>query len=185
MNRTPTTILSELLVLNAQRGDAESLSELVEFWTPRLRARAHRLTRDHEGGDEVLQESWVGIARGLRRLRDPALFGAWAMRIVHHKSADWIRARARDRAMDPLHDEQTIGESAPTEIDRAQTIRTAIGQLDPKLRDVVYLFYMDHCTIEQIAAVLEIPVGTAKTRLMRAKKQLRLILEHSLERSTP
>jgi RNA polymerase sigma factor (sigma-70 family) len=185
MNRTPTTILSELLVLNAQRGDEESLSELVEFWTPRLRARAHRLTRDHEGAGEVLQESWVGIARGLRRLRDPALFGAWAMRIVHHKSADWIRARARDRAMDPLHDEGTIGESPSTEIDRAQTIRTAIGQLDRNLRDVVYLFYMDNCTLKQVSVVLDIPIGTAKSRLARARDQLRPILEQTLERSTP
>jgi len=68
--------------------------------------------------------------------------------------------------------------------DDDQAIRDAIGHLDPLLREVVYLFYMDNCSLEQIAGVLSIPVGTAKTRLKRARTKLKPILEQLLERNT-
>jgi len=183
MTRTPTAILSELLVLNAQGGDTDSLARLVELWTPRLRSRAYRLTREHEASSEVLQESWVAIARGLRSLRDPALFGAWAMRIVHHKASDWIKARTKQRTHEARLREIATQPEQEKEEDHSRMIREAIGQLDRRLRDVVYLFYMDNCSLEQIAVVLDIPAGTAKTRLSRARNQLRPILEKTLERT--
>lgn len=183
MTRTPNTILSELLVLQAQGGSDEALTELVEIWTPRLRSRAIRLTRDGDGSSEVLQETWIGIARGLRSLRDPAMFGAWAMRIVHHKASDWIKVRTKQRALEENLRDNAAQSEPTTEEDHSHVIREAIGHLDRKLRDVVYLFYMDNCSIEQIATVLDIPVGTAKTRLMRARNQLKPILEKKLERT--
>lgn len=180
MSRSQITILSEYLVLDAQSGNQESLSRLVEMWTPKLKIRAYRLTGDHDGTHEVLQESWIGIAKGLRSLRDPSRFGGWAYRIVQHKAADWIQQRSKDRTLN-AHLQSTATPHTPEPIDdHAHTIRTAIGHLDPKHREVVYLFYMDHCTIEQTAAVLRIPVGTAKTRLVQA----RVILRSQLERST-
>lgn len=184
MTRTPTTILSEYLVLDAQSGNADALAQLVEMWTPQLTHRAYRLTGDHEGTREVLQESWIGIAKGLRSLRDPSHFGGWSHRIVQHKAADWIQQRTKDRSLNArLHESPPVATEATD--DHAQAIRTAIGHLEPKLREVVYLFYMDNCTLKQIAAVLRIPVGTAKTRLMTARSKLKPILEHTLERSTP
>lgn len=177
MARTPSTILSEYLVLDAQNGNKEALSQLVDLWTPRLTRRAYRLTGDHEGTREVLQESWVGIARGLRSLRDPAHFGGWSCRIVQHKAADWIQQRTNDRSLNARL-RNTAGNQPSPEPDENQAleIRAAIGHLDPKLREVVYLFYMDHCTLDQIAVALGIPLGTAKTRLTMARTQLKSIL---------
>ncbi len=183
MTRTQSTILSEYLVLDAQSGSKEALSQLVEMWTPRLTHRAYRLTGDHDGAREVLQESWIGIAKGLRSLRDPSHFGGWSHRIVQHKAADWIQQQAKDRSLNARLHETPRGTPEPAG-DHAQAIREAIGHLDPKLREVVYLFYMDNCTLKHIAAVLRIPVGTAKTRLLMARSQLKPILEHTLERST-
>jgi RNA polymerase sigma-70 factor (ECF subfamily) len=183
MTRTQATILSEFLVLDAQNGNKDALSQLVDLWTPRLSNRAYRLTGDHEGSREVLQESWIGIAKGLRSLRDPSRFGGWAYRIVQHKAADWIQQQSKDRSLTSRMRENPQNASAPAD-DQGQAIRTAIGHLDPKLREVVYLFYMDNCTIEQIAIVLNIPPGTAKTRLSTARSQLKPILERTLERST-
>ena len=184
MSRSQITILSEYLVLDAQSGNRDALSQLVKLWTPRLTQRAFRLTGDHDGTHEVLQESWIGIAKGLRSLRDPSKFGGWAYRIVHHKAADWIQQRTKDRAFNNRLQETPQNKPEPTD-DHAQAIRIAIGHLSPKLREVVYLFYMDNCTIEQIAIVLNIPPGTAKTRLKSARSKLKPILEQTLERSTP
>lgn len=173
-------ILSELLVLQAQSGSSEALAQLAELWTPRLRSRAYRLTQDREATTEILQESWVAIARGLRSLREPARFGPWAYRIVHNKAADWIKARSLNRSTHQQHSEETPNPTANPSVsdgsvseDSALQIRIAVSGLDPKLREIVYLFYMDQCTIEQIAIVLKLPIGTVKTRLTRARKQLK------------
>jgi len=184
MTRTQTAILSEFLVLDAQNGNKDAPAQLVELWTPRLLNRAYRLTGDQEGTREVLQESWIGIAKGLRSLRDPSRFGGWAYRIVQHKAADWIQQRTQDRSLNTRLQDNPRTNPEPNN-DHAHAIRSAIAFLDPNLREVVYLFYMDFCTIEQIAIVLNIPPGTAKTRLSTARSQLKPILEHTLERSTP
>ena len=183
-HRQPVEILSELLVLQAQGGDREALAELVDLWSPRLNSRAYGLTRDSEGAREIAQEAWIGIARGLCSLKAPANFGAWSMRIVHHKAADWIKARTKDRTMRSQLRDSTSPQSPDPAPDDDQAIRDAIGHLDPLLREVVYLFYMDNCSLEQIAGVLSIPVGTAKTRLKRARTKLKPILEQLLERNT-
>ncbi len=182
MNRSQSAILTELLVLQAQSGSRRAMNQLVELWTPKLARRAYRLTQDHEGVQEVIQESWIGIARGIARLRDPSRFGAWALRIVHNQSADWIRERALHRRH-TLQTKEHASKSNQTDhpsTEETELIRIAVSTLDPKLREVVYLFYMDQCTIEQIAIVLNIPQGTAKTRLARARS----ILKSQLERST-
>jgi RNA polymerase sigma factor (sigma-70 family) len=182
MNHSQPLILTELLVLQAQSGSRRAMNQLVEVWTPTLARRAYRLTQDHEGTHEVLQESWVGIARGIGRLREPSRFGPWSLRIVHNKAADWIGTRAADRKITParvadmpdVSDEQE-GESRNAE--STELIRIAVSKLDSKLREVVYLFYMDQCTIEQIAFVLKIPAGTVKTRLTKARNELKKFMD--------
>ncbi len=178
MTQSQPIILTELLVLQAQSGSEQAMGQLVELWTPPLARRAFRLTQDHEGTSEVMQESWVGIARGIGRLRDPARFGAWSFRIVHNRAADWIRARDANRrnTAGPNPALAHLPAADPEQDPSSEQIRVAVSRLDPKLREVVYLFYMDQCTIEQIAIVLGIPSGTVKTRLTRARSELKQYL---------
>ncbi|MBO6514320.1 MAG: RNA polymerase sigma factor [Phycisphaerales bacterium] len=174
--------MSEYLVLDAQHGNRESLTGLVRLWSPRMTRRARRLTGDEEGAREVVQESWVAAARGLHSLRDPSKFGGWVYRIVQNKAADWIQQQSRDRVLNRSLRDQGVAESEDgSSEDYSQDIRVAIGHLDPKLREVVYLFYMDQCTVSQIAGVLGIPVGTVKTRLSAARLQLKSQLERSTQ----
>src|SRR5688572_19363110 len=89
--------LDELLVLRCQDGDASALDELVCRWQPRLLRHAWHLTRRADAASDVTQESWLGIVRGIGRLADPAMFRAWAYRIVTHKCADWTKRRRNER----------------------------------------------------------------------------------------
>lgn len=182
MSHDPHAILSEFLVLDAQNGNRESMAKLVEMWSPRMSRRARRLTGDEEGTREVLQESWIAAAKGLRSLRDPSMFGGWVYRIIQNKAADWIQQQSRDRSLNrSLRNQRPTDSESEAREDHSQTIRIAIGHLDPKLREVVYLFYMDQCTVGQIAAVLRIPIGTVKTRLSAARLQLKSQLERSTQ----
>lgn len=170
-------ILTGYLVLRVQGGEPEALCELVNLWTDRLHARARRLIGDDAAAGDITQEAWIGIARGIRRLRDPNRFGTWAMRIVHHKCADAIRANIRNREMLRSQSRPDQDRSVPP-ADRSE-IREAICLLPPKYREVIMLFYMDDCSVETIALVLGAPVGTVKSRLRRAREQLRTTLERN------
>ena len=71
-------ITNELLVLRCQEGDVAAFEQLVERWQERLWRHAWRLTGDENAAWDALQEAWIGISRGLRRLAEPAAFPGWA-----------------------------------------------------------------------------------------------------------
>lgn len=180
MERTALQVAEELLVLRTKAGDEDSLRLLVHRWTPRLVRHSARLVRDVHLARDAVQEAWVAIAAGVRRLEDPSLFGPWAYRIVHHKSVDLIRrerrhAEAIERASasraHAAHDEPASDTGA------AEPLRRALRDMDPERRALLSLFYIDELTVGQLAVVLDVPSGTVKSRLFAARKELRQRLE--------
>lgn len=104
------------------------------------------------------------------RLRDPKRFEPWLLRILTNVCYDMLRARSRLTPLDAL------GEwPAPEGQDRE--LRQAIQSLDPSLRLVVALRYMDGYKLREIAQILDISIGTVKSRLLRAKGKLKAQLE--------
>ncbi|CAN5450396.1 hypothetical protein BH18VER1_BH18VER1_05460 [soil metagenome] len=98
MIRDAKQVLTELLVLQAQRGSERAFRELHDLWQSDLRRTALvRLDRQPDAADDVLTEVWLAIARGLPRLDDPACFPRWAFQIVQRRAADWVRRRVIDR----------------------------------------------------------------------------------------
>ena len=95
--RSRERIIDEMLVIAAQAGQVEAFDCLAARWHPRLLRHAWRLTGDPEGAHEAAQEAWMAVARGLWRLKDPACFGPWALRIVSRRCADWIKRRRHSR----------------------------------------------------------------------------------------
>jgi len=186
MTRSPNDILDEWLVLRCQDRDAEALRELVGRYQQRIWRHALYLTGQHEAAREVVQDTWLAIVRGLPRLRDPAAFRTWAYRMVTRRSADWIRRRQRDRA----HARHASGQNEPgampapparADEDELSTLRLAIRKLPAQQRSVLYLYYRDGLGVREIAAVLDIPPGTVKSRLHHARNTLRETLERKLK----
>ena len=105
MSRYSERIQDELLVLRCQEGDGAAFEDLVERWQERLWRHAWRLTGNEDAAWDVLQEAWMGIARGIRRLEDAAAFPAWAYRIVSNKCRDWIRRERRRREVHEAYSE--------------------------------------------------------------------------------
>jgi RNA polymerase sigma-70 factor, ECF subfamily len=177
--RTAEDIQDELLVMGCQDGDGESLIALVNRWQPRLLCHAMRLTREHEAVRDVVQDAWVAIVRGIRRLDDPARFAPWVYRIVTNKCADWTRQRQRQRAtLVPLAVEPAAKEaSAEDARDDVAAMRKAIGQLPHDQRAILSLFYVEELSLRNIAEVLSLPVGTVKSRLHYARNNLKEVIE--------
>jgi len=167
----------ELLVLAAQARQIEAFEHLATRWRPRMLRHALRLTGDPEGAQEAVQEAWVGIARGLGRLRDPAGFGPWVLRITTRRCADWIARRRRIRQPSEELNAAPTTVSPANVGDNLARVRTAIRGLDPERQALMAMYYLDGLSVVEIAQVLDIPAGTVKSRLHNAREQLRASLE--------
>lgn len=171
-------IVDEILVIEAQCGDRACLDLLVDRWSPRVLAAAHRLTGDHTGAEDVSQEAWGAIARGLGRLRDPAMFGPWVRGIIRRKAADWISLRKRQRRDGSLAPRQPDNEkSDASDGDELMRLRHAIRGLPPERRAVLFLLYGEGLGVAQIASLMEVPVGTVKSRLHQARGEIRGLMD--------
>lgn len=180
MSRTHQDIQDELLVLQCQDGDREALETLVVRWQPRLARLAWRLTAEREAAREIVQDSWLAIVRGLRRLDDPARFRTWAYRIVTNKCADWTRRRVVQRGVArDLRDAATSANrsSATDSVDEGDRIRGALARLPDEQRAILSLRHLDGMGVREIARVLGVPEGTVKSRLYHARNELKQALE--------
>ncbi|MHC5065267.1 MAG: RNA polymerase sigma factor [Planctomycetota bacterium] len=168
-------VLDELLVLQCQAGDGSALDELVQRWQPRLERHALRHCSDQEAARDICQEAWLAIVRGIRRLSDPALFRAWAYRIVANKSADWLRRRQREGHR-TVAEEPASSPRADAE-DSQALLQAALKSLPADRRGILELRYLEELSTAEIAHVLDIPEGTVKSRLHHARNHLREVLE--------
>lgn len=178
MNRNDR-ISDELLVLHAQEGSPEAFGLLVERWQERLWRFARRLTDDEQAAWDVSQETWSVISRRIGRLQDAAAFPAWAFQVARNKSSDWIRRRQRRRRADAGYAERVHETAQRREAVERQyaTIKEALADLSSRDRTILSLRYEEGFNTDEIAAIMEIPSGTVKSRLYYARKRLRRFLE--------
>jgi RNA polymerase sigma-70 factor (ECF subfamily) len=176
--RSRERVVDEMLVLAAQARCSEAFEQLAERWHPRLLRHARRLTGDAEGAREAVQEAWVGIARGLRGLGDPASFAPWALQITSRRCADWISKRQLSRPRS-VNLEAARGAPAPGGMgsEDIARVRDAFRRLDTDRRALLTLYYIEGLSVAEIAAALAIPAGTVKSRLAAARDRLRAALE--------
>ncbi len=170
--------LDEFLILESQSGNPRALAHLAARWHSRLLYRARAHVGDHDGAQEVAQESWLAIVKGLERLKDPARFSTWSYRIVQNKAADWIRRNQRRRQHE-VETEQEPAALTPTESARPESLslRTAIQGLPPDQQRAIELYYLEELAVLEIADLLQIAEGTVKSRLFHARRQLKQTLE--------
>ena len=170
--------LDEFLVLECQAGNTRAVAHLAARWHSRLLYRARAQVGDPEGAQEVAQEAWLAIVKGLTKLQDPARFSAWSYRIVQNKAADWIRRNQRQRQHE-VEPRQEPAARGPAEVAQPAVLalRIAIKNLPPDQKRAIELFYLEELSIRQIAMLLQIAEGTVKSRLFHARKQLKQTLE--------
>ncbi len=169
-------VYDELLATLARAGERGARERLAARWQPRLLRAARRLLRDDEMAREAVQEAWAGICRGWGALDDPAKFPAWAFGVLHRKCADRLRAEVRRRrATAPLDGPlDEIAAPAPAAPDGlAIDLGRALGALSPDHRAAAVLYFGEGLSLAEIAAATRAPVGTVKSRIFHARRQLK------------
>jgi len=163
----------DLLVIDAQDGSRIALDALVRHHHRDLLRFAYSLCRDTALAQDAVQDAWIKVAGRLRRLDDPRAFRGWIFHAVRWRVFDLLkRSHRADR---PLEAVDTQAETAADDQDRDRSIDlgAAIAELAPADRETLQLFYVSGLTVPEIAVVLNIAPGTVKSRLHRARNQLR------------
>jgi RNA polymerase sigma-70 factor (ECF subfamily) len=161
-----------ILILRAQSGDRDALDALLRHCQSPLHRYLIGLLGDAAAADDVLQETLFRIARKLRWLSQPALFRAWAFRIASREAR---RHLGRQRPFEPLDETALESDPPPSFAFDAGTLRSAVSVLSPGSRAVIALHYWEELPLADIAAILDLPLGTVKSRLAYGLKQLRRI----------
>lgn len=156
-----------------QAGDRRAASLLARRWHPRLARTARRLLGEDEPALVAVQEAWIAILRAIHQLRDPSRFAPWAFGILRRRCADAIRAAQRDRARNGQAGEEP---ALPAMADEGLAIRQAFAALPPDQRLAAQLFFVEGLTLDEIAEVLAVPLGTAKSRIFHARRNLKAAL---------
>lgn len=185
MSRDQQEILIELLVIQTQAGDSQSMGQLAELLQHELVAYSFRLIGDPHAARDVAQETWLSVLRGIGRLRDPSSFRAWLFRIVHHKSMDRLRSVVRERTeQDHLRAtaaEQTKLSSQHQDHD-ITIVQNLIQTLPSNDRAVLALFYEHELSIREIANITGNSESATKSKLYHLRQNLKTRL-NQLERN--
>lgn len=170
---------SELLLIRYRRGDSSALDELVRLWQDRLFYYIRRLVSDEEDAWDAVQETWLSFVKNVDGLRDPSSLVMWLYKIARHKAMDRMRRRYRDQVLQ-LEDEDVADAHHQPDLvsfEDAQQVHSALGKLSVPHREVLTLFFLEDLSVEQIAEVVGVAVGTVKSRLHFARKAIRSIIE--------
>ncbi|MDI4635489.1 sigma-70 family RNA polymerase sigma factor [Pelomonas sp. V22] len=170
-------LADEWLVVRCQLGERPAFDELIARWQLPLWRYARQLAGSDVAADDVSQEVWLRALRGIARLRDGAKLRPWLFGIAHRVLMDRLREQFRL----PLVSEGDIDLEAMPAVDddtpdvesELAALRDGLARLPTLECEVLTLFYLRELSLDEVAQVLAVPLGTVKSRLYRARRLLR------------
>ena len=180
----------ELLIRRAQHGDADAFEQLLLEHQKNVYNLCYRMAGNPDDAMDLSQETFLRAWRCLDQYQFASAFSTWLYRLCSNICIDFLRRRRRQQTV-PLTFEDADGEEQTYAVPDAQplpeeqvelkltreTLAAVMAQLLPEHRAVLQLRVVNEMSYEQIADVLDIQIGTVKSRLSRARNQLKKILE--------
>jgi RNA polymerase sigma factor (sigma-70 family) len=165
-------VTDELLVVRCQLGERQAIAELVRTWHGPVSAYVRRMLGPADE-DDVSQEVWLAVLRGLPRLREPARFAPWLFIIARRAVLNRLRiAYTEPDPVEPPEEARAGPDCDDAVVDRTELV-ASVGLLPVREKEILVLFYLHDLSLEACAEVCGIPVGTVKSRLSRARRLLR------------
>lgn len=183
------------VVALALEGREAAHRELIRRYERPVFSLVFRMVRDRELAEDLTQDSFIKVLSHLDRYRSEFKFSSWLFKIANNVAIDWLRRKKIDTvSLDGSPHAATAAEIEATTFDvaaRQETaleemearelgtaIERAIAKLRPEYRSCIMLRHVEGRSYEEIAATLDLPLGTVKTYIHRARHELRKALEH-------
>ncbi len=151
--------------------DNETFSELIREYTPALYRLAYGILSNREEAEDVVSESVLKAYEKLHTLRKAECFRAWIMQIAVNEARRTYGRKKRYTAV------EDVEEYMPAFEDEYHELWDVVMKLDMGYRETVILYFYEQLSIREIARILHVAEGTVKSRLSRAKKQLKTYLQ--------
>lgn len=173
----------------AQAGDARAFEALVVKYQRRIARHVARFVKSADDVEDVVQDVFVRAYRGLASFRGDSQFYSWLYRIASNAALNHLRRAPDDVLLGDDAPDERISEFTPGISDAAQPDRTlmaeqiadavqrALAKLQPQLAEALMLFEVEKKSYAEIAEILQIPIGTVRTRIFRAREFIARRLE--------
>ncbi len=185
-----TGVTDQQVVERASTGSEAAYRELVRRYQRPVFSLIYRMVRDRELAEDLTQETFVKVLNAIDRYRPEYKFSSWIFKIANNASIDHLRRRELDTlsldggpdAMTPDRVQATslqLGDGAESQLEELEArelgtqIERAIGALRPEYRSCIIMRHVEGRAYDEIADVLDLPLGTVKTYIHRARAELR------------
>jgi RNA polymerase sigma-70 factor (ECF subfamily) len=184
-----------VLIGQCQRGDRTSFDKLVEKYEARAYQYAYRLTRNSDEAADIVAEAFLRVYNAIGNFRSQSAFGTWLYRILTNCYLDQ-RKRDRSRLQTSLDTtvqtpagefERQIEDTRDGPVEeteraaREEAVQRALEKMPEYQRAMLVMFHAEGLAYEEIAEALDLPIGTVKSRLNRARVALRDLLANNME----
>lgn len=172
------------LVERSRKGEVEAFNQLVRRHHTVVYNLAFRFMRDHTLAEDMTQETFLKAFRMLRGFRGDCAFSSWLYRVTCSVCLTELDRRKRRHEVE-LKPQMggTVHENGLERKEMAEIVRRCVSKLPKKYATLVMLYYLNEIPYNEIAHTMQIPMGTLKTWMHRARKKLKKIVEQELERN--
>lgn len=187
-------VSDQQVVVFAQQGREDAYRELISRYERPVFSLVFRMVRDRETAEDLAQETFIKVLNNIDRYRPEFKFSSWLFKIANNLAIDHLRRRqlptismhgapdatTASRIEATTFDIASGGESALDELEARElgsAIEKAIASLRPEYRSCIMLRHVEGRSYEEIAATLDLPLGTVKTYIHRARHELRKALD--------
>jgi len=194
-HNAPGVGLETALVARARDGDVAAFEEIYRRYERRIYNTVYQVVRNDDDAADITQEAFIRAYRSLKNLRSDEAFTSWLFRIAINLSRNHLRSRPHFRIEsldeyatseddeqelqipDSTHDPARTAESRELQ----SVVRRAVATLSPAHREVITLHHLEQMRVDDIARILDCSVGTVKSRLSRARDELKRKLRSYVE----
>ncbi len=181
------------IVARAKDGDKKAYDELTLMYKDAVFSIIYRMVHNQQEAEDLTQEAFIKAYNSISHFNEEYAFSTWLFKIATNNCIDFFRKRklktySMDKSIKYKDEEiqQEYADSEPTADkkllakEKSRTIKEAINQLPEKYRTAIVLRHHDEKTYEEIADVLNLPLGTVKARIFRAREMLKKLLKDKM-----
>lgn len=173
-------------IQQVKKGDQSAFEEIVSFYQNKVFQICYRMLGNSHEAEDAAQETFVRAYMNIHSFDEKRKFSTWLYRIATNLSIDRIRKKKPDYFLDAeikgsdgltmysqMSTDQRLPEEEVESMELQDYIQKQILSLPPKYRSVIVLRYIDELSLQEISEVLDMPIGTVKTRIHRGREALR------------